>query len=57
MSTAIRKCTCGNDYQDIRYGDGMRVMNSTNKTIEDFVVYRCTVCEKESHGKQKGEKR
>ena len=44
---AIKKCTCNNDYQDIKYGDKMRVMNKTGKVINQEPIYRCTVCQKE----------
>ncbi len=40
---AIKSCTCKNEYQDTKYGKGMRVAN----TKKDGNV-RCTVCGKES---------
>lgn len=36
---AIKKCVCSNDYQDKRYGYGMRVCNSKKAG-----GYRCSVC-------------
>jgi len=37
--TFIKKCSCKNEWQDEKYGKGMRVKNSTPKD-----EYRCTVC-------------
>lgn len=43
---AIIKCKCTNEYQDKRYGIGMRVANRRfGKGKETF--FRCTVCEAE----------
>lgn len=39
---SIHKCTCKNEYQDKRYGQGMRVMNKCGSQTN--VEYRCTVC-------------
>lgn len=36
----ILKCTCKNEFQDKKYGRGMRVHNPTAKDKQ-----RCTVCE------------
>ena len=36
------KCNCENEYQDKKYGPGIRVHNQTEKN--DKKVYRCTVC-------------
>lgn len=41
----IKRCTCTHEYQDKKYGKGMRVMNQTAEVRP--VTYRCTVCEKE----------
>ena len=38
--TKIVKCTCKNDWQDKKYGNGMRVHNTTSKPNG----VRCTVC-------------
>ncbi len=40
---AIKPCSCENEYQDTKYGKGMRLMN----TKKDGNV-RCTVCGAES---------
>lgn len=37
------KCTCSNEYQDKKYGQGMRVVTPCQKEH----TYRCTVCGKE----------
>ena len=48
--TEVKKCTCKNEYQDKKYGEGMRVKNSTkgfDETREESsIAYRCTVCGK-----------
>jgi hypothetical protein len=44
--TKIIKCTCKNQYQDEKYGAGMRVCNSTVDPGKNG--YRCTVCGKEN---------
>lgn len=41
----IKRCTCTHEYQDKKYGKGMRVMDQTAEVRP--VTYRCTVCEKE----------
>lgn len=46
--TKIIKCTCKNEYQDEKYGKGMRVHNSTFDVQKNG--YRCTVCEKLNKG-------
>lgn len=40
----ILKCNCDHEYQDRKYGNGMRAHNP-QKTVP--VKYRCTVCGKE----------
>jgi hypothetical protein len=42
--TKIMRCNgnCKNDYQDKKYGNGMRVCNSTKEPEKNG--YRCTVC-------------
>jgi hypothetical protein len=40
-TTKIVNCTCKHDYQDSKYGAGMRVHNRSDK---DTSVYKCTVC-------------
>jgi hypothetical protein len=46
-STTI-KCTCSHEYQDTRYGEGIRVASATAKqdVKNDRVDVRCTVCSK-----------
>lgn len=39
------KCTCEHEYQDKKYGKGIRMANKTTKENPDY--YRCTVCAKE----------
>lgn len=36
---AIKRCTCSNEYQDKKYGYGMRVANKCKNG-----TYRCTIC-------------
>lgn len=36
------KCTCKHEYQDKKYGKGLRVANNTK-----LETWRCTVCGKE----------
>lgn len=38
--TAIKKCECKHEYQDKKYGKGMRVFNYSKK----HDTWRCTVC-------------
>lgn len=38
----ILKCTCKSDYQDSKYGFGMRVHNECG--TESSRKYRCSVC-------------
>ena len=45
MATKVLKCDCKHDYQDRRYGQQVRLHNSTSKT--DRAAWRCTVCDKE----------
>lgn len=45
MDCKIAKCNCASDYQDKRYGQGMRVHNPMRKkTPIAPQEYRCTVC-------------
>lgn len=39
VSTSVLKCSCTHEYQDQKYGKGMRVKNGTQKG-----THRCTVC-------------
>ncbi len=39
----IKKCACKHDYQDKKYGTGMRVHNPV-KGPNNTVLWRCTVC-------------
>jgi hypothetical protein len=46
--TNIKRCNnakCINEYQDDKYGKGMRVHNRTTK--KDMPKLRCTVCKEE----------
>ena len=43
MTKKIR-CTCKNEYQDKKYGEGIRIHNSLLDYQKDG--YRCTVCSK-----------
>lgn len=45
--TAVKSCTCVHPYQDQRYGNGKRLMNSTQKEDAGGQVFRCTVCGRE----------
>jgi hypothetical protein len=36
--------TCANEFQDKRYGKGMRVMNPTGKALTKSTAACCTVC-------------
>ena len=36
----IHRCKCPSEYQDSKYGSGMRVMNWSTKSE----TWRCTVC-------------
>lgn len=41
-------CTCKNEYQDAKYGKGMRIMNHTEKgKTPTSTTWRCTVCKRE----------
>ncbi|MEW6482869.1 MAG: hypothetical protein AB1397_07765 [bacterium] len=39
----IKQCNCENNFQDERYGKGMRVFNTAGKGTK----LRCTVCGRE----------
>ena len=41
--TVVKACTCSSEYQDKRYGVGLRVHNLCSKGEKA----RCTVCTKE----------
>jgi len=43
--SAIKQCDCVHEFQDKRYGKGMRVHTPT-KSIKSGGAWRCTVCEK-----------
>jgi hypothetical protein len=43
MATLILKCRCQHDYQDRRYGYGLRVHNGCKSGTSGF-GWRCTVC-------------
>lgn len=44
MSVKVKKCTCTHEYQDKKYGNKMRVMNSQDG--KGIGKYKCTVCDK-----------
>lgn len=44
----ILKCDCKDEWQDKKYGKGMRVHNQTMKY--NPIMYRCVVCKKEHSG-------
>jgi len=44
---AIKKCICKHEYQDKKYGSGMRVCNARKAKQGNRVIYRCTVCERD----------
>ena len=46
--TKIMKCYCKNEWQDKQYGKQRRVFNSTKQGTTDKIVWRCTVCGKNS---------
>lgn len=43
-AVAILPCSCKHEFQDQRYGRGMRVANPSRKSPP---MWRCTVCGKE----------
>lgn len=43
----IKRCDCRSEYQDKKYGNGMRVHNPTRKGTVSKIVWRCTICKKE----------
>lgn len=47
MATEKKRCTCDHDYQDAKYGQGMRVFNLGMKTKGSGTKATCTVCGKE----------
>lgn len=42
--TTRQKCKCTHEYQDQKYGKGVRVMNATERQNENKIDVRCTVC-------------
>lgn len=44
MKSEVKKCTCQNEYQDNKYGKGMRVHNPVKQKTSGPKQYRCTVC-------------
>lgn len=44
--TAVKRCTCKHEYQDKKYGRGLRVYN-TFKAKNGNMRGRCTVCKAE----------
>lgn len=51
MSDNIKSCSCKNEFQDDKYGNGMRLMNKTTSG------YRCTVCGSTSGSTVAGKKK
>lgn len=55
----IFPCSCKNEYQDLRYGQGRRVGNVVTGSSSQNIVLRCTSCKNEyfteinSSGKKK----
>ena len=45
VTSLIKRCTCTHEYQDARYGKGMRVHNKVEKNGK----WRCTVCRNEKN--------
>lgn len=43
--TKVMHCKCDHDFQDKKYGRGLRVHNRTEKGSR--TIYRCTVCNNE----------
>lgn len=43
----VKPCKCKNEYQDQKYGKGMRVHNKARDRQGEFTVNRCTVCNTE----------
>lgn len=42
--TTTKQCTCKSEYQDRKYGKGVRVMNILQKAGKLLNSARCTVC-------------
>lgn len=40
----IIKCTCKHEFQDARYGKGIRVHNKIKSKSSGMEEFRCTVC-------------
>ncbi len=49
--TIVQSCTCKHEFQDQKYGKGMRVMNHAPAKNVQPSRYRCTVCKKEHQSK------
>jgi hypothetical protein len=45
LNTAVKRCTCKHEYQDKRYGKGMRLHNECQGGSRNTPGWRCTVCE------------
>ena len=45
--TKVKTCTCRHEWQDGRYGKGMRVHNEC-KLSSGTLGWRCTVCSRET---------
>jgi len=48
-ATAKVNCKCAHEFQDERYGKGVRVANATQKKNEKQTEVRCTVCKAIHH--------
>jgi hypothetical protein len=44
----ILKCHCQHEFQDSKYGKGMRVHTPTKKSPEGS-IFRCTICKTEKN--------
>lgn len=42
--TCLKACSCANEYQDKKYGKGLRVHNILQKAGKPMMDCRCTVC-------------
>lgn len=40
----VMKCSCKHEFQDNKYGKGMRVFNPAGKGSDQGSSYICTVC-------------
>lgn len=45
---AIKPCSCKHEFQDKKYGQGMRVMNRCKQVDDKSTKFRCTICSRET---------